>query len=106
MDSPRAEGEAHEPAPFEEKPFNPVDSAVLSQFCMVRAEGVVPALRERSSFLDLGTIVENLLSPTRKAVRFADALRAELYPTMFTGLDPQMVKENLLALAARRSSPP
>lgn len=91
---------ATEFAPFEEKPFNPVDSAVLSQFCMVRAEGVVPALRERSSFLDLGTIVENLLSPTRKAVRFADALRAELYPTMFTGLDPQMVKENLLALAA------
>ena len=91
---------ATEFAPFEEKPFNPVDSAVLSQFCMVRAEGVVPALRERSSFLDLGTIVENLLSPTRTAVRFADALRAELYPTMFTGLDPQMVKENLLALAA------
>ena len=91
---------ATEFAPFDEKPFNPVDSAVLSQFCMVRAEGVVPALRERSSFLDLGTIVENLLSPARSAVRFADALRAELYPTMFTGLDPQMVKENLLALAA------
>ena len=91
---------ATEFAPFDEKPFNPVDSAVLSQFCMVRAEGVVPALRERSSFLDLGTIVENLLSPARSAVRFADALRAELYPSMFTGLDPHRVKENLLALAA------
>ena len=60
----------------------------------------MPALRERSSFLDLGTIVENLLSPARSAVRFADALRAELYPSMFTGLDPHRVKENLLALAA------
>ena len=38
---------ATEFAPFDEKPFDPVDSAVLSQFCMVRAEGVVPALRER-----------------------------------------------------------
>ena len=26
-------------ASFEEKPFNPVDSAALSQFCMVRAKG-------------------------------------------------------------------
>lgn len=91
---------ATEFAPFEEKPFNPVDSAVLSQFCMVRAEGVVPALRERKTFLDLGTVVENLLSPARGAVRFTDALRAELYPTMFTGLAPDLVKQNLLALAA------
>ncbi len=68
---------ATEFAPFEEKPFNPVDSAVLSQFCMVRAEGVVPALRERKTFLDLGTVVENLLSPARGAVRFTDALRAD-----------------------------
>lgn len=91
---------ATEFAPFEEKPFNPVDSAVLSQFCMVRAEGVVPALRERKTFLDLGTVVENLLSPARGAVRFTDALRAELYPTMFTVLAPDLVKQNLLALAA------
>ena len=32
-------------ASFEEKPFNPVDSAALSQFCMVRAEGIVPQAR-------------------------------------------------------------
>ena len=37
-------------ASFEEKPFNPVDSAALSQFCMVRAEGIVPPLRERKAF--------------------------------------------------------
>mgnify|MGYP000113860536 CR=1 FL=1 len=30
-------------ASFEEKPFNPVDSAALSQFCMVRAEGIAAA---------------------------------------------------------------
>ena len=91
---------ATEFALFEEKPFNPVDSAALSQVCMVRAEGIVPALRERKSFFDLGTVVENLLSPAGRSVRFADALRAELFADMFTGLDPARVKENLFALAA------
>ena len=91
---------ATEFAPFEEKPFNPVDSAALSQFCMVRAEGVVPALRERKSFLNLGTVVENLLSPAGRSVRFVDALRAELFSDMFTGLVPEKIKENLFALAA------
>lgn len=28
-------------ASFEEKPFNPVDSAALSQFCMVRALSLI-----------------------------------------------------------------
>lgn len=28
---------------FENKSFNVVDSAILSQFCMVRCEGLVPA---------------------------------------------------------------
>ena len=91
---------ATEFAPFDEKPFNPVDSAVLSQFCMVRAEGVVPALRERSSFLDLGTIVKNLLSPSGRPAHFLDTLRAEHYEHMFSGLIPGRVKENMLALAA------
>lgn len=89
-------------APFEEKPFNPVDAAILSQFCMVRGDNVVPPLKEKKAFLDLGTIVENLLAPisARKTVRFADLLRAELYPDMFTGLVPGLIKDNLLALAA------
>ena len=91
---------ATEFASFEEKPFNPVDSVVLSQFCMVRAEGIVPALRERKSFLDLGTVVQNLLSPARGAVHFVDLLRSERYADMFTGLIPDRVKDNLLALAA------
>lgn len=91
---------ASEFASFDDKPFNPVDSAVLSQFCMVRAEGIVPALRERKSFLSLGTAVQNLLSPARGAVHFADLLRAERYAEMFTGLIPGRVKDNLLAVAA------
>ena len=91
---------ATEFATFEEKPFSPVDSAVLSQFCMVRADGIVPALRERKSFRGLGTLVGNLISPAGRGVRFADLLRAENYPEMFTGLVPGRVKDNLLALAA------
>lgn len=91
---------ATEFASFDEKPFNPVDSAIFSQFCMVRAEGIVPAMRERKSFLDWGTVVQNLLSPARGTVHFIDLLRAERYADMFTGLVPGKVKDNLLALAA------
>ena len=29
-------------APFDEVPFNAVDSALLAQFCMVRGEGIMP----------------------------------------------------------------
>lgn len=91
---------ATEFATFDEKPFNPVDSAILSQFCMVRCEDIVPALRERKSFRGLGTAVQNLLPNSRNAVRFIDLLRAERYEDMFTGLIPGRVKDNLLALAA------
>lgn len=91
---------ATEFATFDEKPFNPIDSVALSQFCMVRAEGIVPALHERKTFLNIGSTVENLFSPARHAIRFTDALRAERYATMFTGLVPDLIKKNLLALAA------
>ena len=87
-------------ASFEEKPFNPVDSAALSQFCMVRAEGIVPPLRERKAFGRLGTIVKNLLSPSGRPAHFLDTLRAEHYEHMFSGLIPGRVKENMLARAA------
>lgn len=91
---------ATEFASFEEKPLNPVDSAVLSQFCMVRAEGIVPPLPERRTFGAFGTVVKNLLSPSGRPARFTDALRAERYERMFSGLIPGRVKENMLALAA------
>lgn len=87
-------------ASFEEKPFNPIDSAILSQFCMVRAGGIVPPLRERKSFGSLGIVVKNLLSPAGRAAHFVDALRAERYEHMFSGLIPGRVKENMLAIAA------
>ena len=91
---------ATEFATFDEKPFNPVDSAILSQFCMVRCEDIVPALRERRAFAKLGTLVQNMLPSSRGSVHFIDLLRAERYEDMFTGLIPGRVKDNLLALAA------
>lgn len=108
---------ATEFAAFDDKPFNPVDSAALSQFCMVRAEGIVPPLREtdssaaplrrslrelreRQPIQKLGALVQGLSPSSRGGVRFADFLRAERYEAMFTGLIPGRVKENLLALAA------
>ena len=36
-------------ASFEEKTFNPVDSAALSQFCMVRPAGIGPPLAQRNA---------------------------------------------------------
>lgn len=52
---------------------------------MVRGDGIIPALRERKAFLDLGTIVENLLSPAGRSVRFVDLLRAERTATCSPG---------------------
>ena len=91
---------ATEFASFDEKPFNPVDSAVLSQFCMVRVDDFVAPLRERKSFSSWGTVVQNLFSPPLRTVHFLDLLRAERYENMFTGLIPGKIKDNLLALAA------
>lgn len=91
---------ATEFATFEEKPFNPLDSAILSQFCMVRLEGIVPALRNLEAFPGLPTFSELQFSVPGSALHFTEVLRAELYETMFTGLVPGLVKENMIALAA------
>ena len=109
---------ATEFATFDDKPFNPVDSAALSQFCMVRAEGIVPplretdssaaprlrrtfsALRKRQLIQKLSDLVQDRSPSLRGGVRFVDFLRAERYEDMFTGLIPGRVKENLVALAA------
>ncbi|MEG0015851.1 Mbeg1-like protein [Gordonibacter sp.] len=91
---------ASEFASFEEKPFNPVDSIALSQFCMVRGEGIAPALDTRNDFLDADTRIDNPLSPQGEPAHFTDALRAELYDTMFEGFIPDQVKQNMIALAA------
>lgn len=87
-------------APFEREPFNVLDAAVLTQFAMVRGKGVIPALRERAAFADPRTVVRNALGPRRKPASFRELLRAEDFATMFTGLDPDRLKQCLFALAA------
>lgn len=107
---------------FEEKPFNPLDSALLSQFCMVRCEDLVPSLNEieqkhtkltqsdrftktlrafltKLPIMNRSTQPENPLEEI-KAAHFIDLLRAERYASMFTGLVPGRVKDTLLGLAA------
>lgn len=91
---------ASEFSSFKEKPFNTVDSAILSQICMVHAEKVIPALPERKGLSSWGSRLRNIVDPATRPVHFIDLLRAEYYETMFTGLVPGLIKENLLAVAA------
>ena len=100
-------------ATFEEKPFNPVDSLILSQFCMVRMEGIAPAFKEQSALNEiqralsevqitlesLAAKLSRTLAPGR-GIHFTDALRAEHFSTMFVGLVPDKVKNLTFALAA------
>ncbi len=88
----------HEFATFEEAPFNPVDSLILSQFCMVRMEGVLEPSESGVRSGAMGKIVEKLRPA--KCAQFHDALRAECYENMFTGLVPSKVKKLVTALAA------
>ena len=79
---------------FDERPLNPVDSAALSQFCMVRGEGVIPpAPRD-------GGLMEGLRVWLSKPARFSDLLRAEYFPDLFCGLAPEGVKHELATLVA------
>lgn len=103
-------------APFEDVPFNPVDAAALSQLCMVRGEGAIPLLpiteddgkqRASSRARGLKRFVQLLhigaaddAKPIASTVPLRDLLRAENFPTMFTGLNPEKIKRNLFALAA------
>lgn len=103
---------------FKNKPFNVVDSAILSQFCMVRCEGLVPPLnpdesaaqqQRKTGFTSkasltklLNTLTKNSKQSKTKqpAARFVNLLRAERYSEMFTGLVPERIKSILVALAA------
>ena len=87
-------------ASFEDEPLNPVDSAALTQLCMVRGEDVLPPLEERKSFAGLRVILRNVTSRETRPVPIRDMLLAEHFPGMFTGLDPKNIKLNLFALAA------
>ena len=79
---------------FDERPLGPVDSAALSQFCMVRGEGVIPAALWR------GSAVEGLRAWASRPARFSDLLRAERFDGLFCGLAPEGVKRELAALVA------
>lgn len=79
---------------FDERPLGPVDSAALSQFCMVRGEGVIPAARKGSGPLD------RILARFARPARFSDLLRSERYEGLFCGLAPDDVKRELAALVA------
>lgn len=126
-------------APFDEVPFNAVDSALLAQFCMVRGEGIMPQVysgeasetasskaREGCGPLSelrglLGRLrrhaSERAAEPSAAAerdraevaqdakapvdpVRFADLMRAELFPTMFSGMHAAQMKQQLFWMAA------
>ena len=80
---------------FDERPLGPVDSAALSQFCMVRGEGIVPMAHRHANW-----IVDRLHALVTKPARFSDLLKAENYASLFCGLAPDDVKRELAALSA------
>lgn len=87
----------HELATFNQKPFGPVDAAVLSQACMIDGAGVVPEPSALPSLIDRAV---TLLAPDSRGVTFANLMRSELFEGMFTGLVPDDIRRLLVALAA------
>lgn len=91
---------ATEFATFDEVPFCAVDALVLSEFCMVRMECILPAMKEESTIGGRAAARLKALLPGKKGVCFKDALMAEHFSDMFTGLVPEKIKELMFALAA------
>ena len=92
-------------ATFDERAFNPVDSAALSQFCMVRLRGVAPDVRRNTdgwlvSRPDADAFADRFHAWARSPARFSDFLDARHFGDMFSGLDPDNVKHELFLLAA------
>lgn len=90
---------------FDERPLGPVDSAALSQICMVDGAGVIPRSSERpldelSRGRALGRLTERWRARRIPDVRFRDLFRAELFEGMFRGLTPERVKRELATLVA------
>ena len=85
-------------ATFDQKPFGPLDSAVLSQACLIDGAGVVPTVPSESdhAFARLGALLAGRLP----AARFADLMRTERFATMFVGLVPDDLKRCLFLLAS------
>lgn len=87
----------HELATFDQKPFCPVDAAVLSQACMIDGAGVVPEPSALPALIDRAL---TLLAPDARGATFASLMRSELFDGMFTGLVPDDIRRLLMALAA------
>lgn len=85
---------------FDEKPLSTLDSAILSQFCMVDGSGVIPAARMRAG----GGLKERMADAWHEwrtaPASFQDLFKAELFDGMFRGLTPTRVKHELAALVA------
>lgn len=118
-------------APFDEAPFNAVDSALLAQFCMARGEGIMPQvygdllveeeprkaasgrgplgglhrllgrLRGGSAAAerDREELIQDAKAPLAP-VRFSNLMRAERFPTMFSGMHATQMTEQLFWMAA------
>ena len=86
-----------ERATFDERPFGPVDAAVLTQAGMIDGAGIVPEPPQRPVVLDR---MRALLAPDAGGARFEDLLRAECFDRMFTGLAAGDVRRLLYELAA------
>lgn len=91
---------AEEFATFDEVPFCAVDALVLSEFCMVRMECLLPPMRGEETIARRASARLKALVTGERGVRFKDALVAEHFDGMFTGLVPEKIKELMFALAA------
>lgn len=87
----------HALATFDQKPFSPVDAAVLSQACMIDGAGVVPEPSALPALIDRAL---TLFAPDARGATFASLMRSELFDGMFTGLVPDDIRRLLMALAA------
>lgn len=87
-------------ATFEEVPFCAVDALVLSEFCMVRMEKVMPPMREEKTLGGIAAARLRSVLASHRGLRFKDALLAEYYDEVFVGLVPHKIKDLMLALAA------
>ena len=77
---------ATEFATFEEVPFCAVDALVLSEFCMMRMEKILPPMREEKTIGGIAAARLRSVFAFQRGFRFKDALLAEYYDEMFVGL--------------------
>ena len=113
---------------FDQLELTPVDSAAISQMSMIDAPAVVPALRrqrdvarlrrvggidaagacmpgEETTFMGrlsdaADAVADRLYSRTVRGAHASDLLAAELYDSMFTGLDHDNIKRQIASFAA------